>query len=58
MELKICQISDIHIGSLNNTKAVISGIDMVINEKPDIIFFTGDLVNDKSSELKKLGRYF
>ncbi len=53
--IKICQISDIHIGSLNNTKAVISGIDMVINEKPDIIFFTGDLVNDKSSELKNWG---
>ena len=31
--IKICQISDIHIGSLNNTKAVIGGIDMVINEK-------------------------
>jgi hypothetical protein len=28
---------------------------MVINEKPDIIFFTGDLVNDKSSELKNWG---
>ena len=53
--IKICQISDIHIGSLNNTKAVIGGIDMVINEKPDIIFFTGDLVNDKSSELKNWG---
>ena len=53
--IKICQISDIHIGSLNNTKAVIGGIDMIINEKPDIIFFTGDLVNDKSSELKNWG---
>ncbi len=53
--IKICQISDIHIGSLNNTKAVIGGIDMTINEKPDIIFFTGDLVNDKSSELKNWG---
>jgi predicted MPP superfamily phosphohydrolase len=53
--IKICQISDIHIGSLNNTKAVIGGIDMVINEKPDIIFFTGDLVNNKFSELKNWG---
>ena len=53
--IKICQISDIHIGSLNNTKAVIGGIEMIINEKPDIIFFTGDLVNDKSSELKNWG---
>ena len=53
--IKICQISDIHIGSLNNTKAVIGGIDMVINEKPDIIFFTGDLVNNKFSELKDWG---
>ena len=28
---------------------------MIINEKPDIILFTGDLVNDRASELKGWG---
>lgn len=53
--IKVCQISDIHIGSLRNRKAVMGGIEMIINEKPDIIFFTGDLVNDKADELKNWG---
>ena len=53
--IKVCQISDIHIGSLRDRKAVMGGIQMIINEKPDIIFFTGDLVNDKADELKNWG---
>jgi|TARA_B110000263_G_C15294966_1_gene505176 predicted MPP superfamily phosphohydrolase len=53
--IKVCQISDIHIGSLRNRKAAMGGIQMIINEKPDIIFFTGDLVNDRADELKNWG---
>ena len=53
--IRICHISDIHIGSLKNRVAVKGGIDMILNEKPDVIFFTGDLVNDKSEELKGWG---
>ena len=53
--IKICHISDIHVGSLKNRIAVRGGLDMIQNEKPDVIFFTGDLVNDKAEELKGWG---
>lgn len=49
--LKIIQISDIHSGSLANQAAVNKGIDAVLAEKPDLILFTGDLVNDRASEI-------
>jgi predicted MPP superfamily phosphohydrolase len=49
---KIVQISDIHSGSLNNPKAVKKGVEMILAEKPDLILFTGDLVNDKAIEMK------
>jgi predicted MPP superfamily phosphohydrolase len=49
--LKIVQLSDIHSGSFFNKTAVQRGIDMVLKQKPDIIFFTGDLVNNKADEM-------
>jgi len=49
--LKIVQLSDIHSGSLANPEAVRKGIDRVLAEKPDLILFTGDLVNDFASEV-------
>ena len=49
--LKVVHISDIHIGSFfNNHSAVKLGIEMVNAQNPDIIFFTGDLVNNFASE--------
>lgn len=50
--LKIAQISDIHSGSFYNKRAVQGGIDMLLAEKPDMVFFTGDLVNDETPEVK------
>jgi predicted MPP superfamily phosphohydrolase len=50
--LKIVQLSDIHAGSLANPDAVNKGIDRVLAEKPDIILFTGDLVNNIAAEMK------
>jgi len=50
--LKIVQISDIHSGSFTDKKAVMKGVDMVMKEKPDLILFTGDLVNNKSDEME------
>jgi len=50
--LKIAQISDIHSGSFFNKTAVRGGVDMLLKEKPDIIFFTGDLVNSQTDEVK------
>lgn len=49
--LKIVQLSDIHSGSFYNKSAVQRGIDMIMKQKPDIIFFTGDLVNNIASEM-------
>jgi len=49
--MKIGQLSDIHSGSFYNKKAVQGGVDMLLAEKPDMIFFTGDLVNNLASEL-------
>ncbi len=49
--LKIVQVSDIHSGSFDSKEAVARGVKMVMDEKPDIIFFTGDLVNNKSEEI-------
>lgn len=50
--LKIIHISDIHSGSFTNKPAVNKGIDKILNEKPDLILFTGDLVNNKADEMK------
>jgi predicted MPP superfamily phosphohydrolase len=49
--LKIVQISDVHSGSLANKEAVSRGVDMILKENPDLILFTGDLVNDVSTEM-------
>ena len=49
--LKIIHISDIHSGSFMDKQAVQKGIDKILNEKPDLILFTGDLVNDRATEM-------
>lgn len=50
--VKLAQLSDIHTGSFFDKTAVKGGIDMLLNEKPDIIFFTGDLVNNEAKEVR------
>lgn len=50
--MKIGQLSDIHSGSFYNKKAVLGGVEMLLAEKPDMVFFTGDLVNNLSSEMR------
>ncbi|WP_423146897.1 metallophosphoesterase [Rubrolithibacter danxiaensis] len=50
--IKLGQISDIHSGSFYNQKAVKGGVEMLLAEKPDFIFFTGDLVNNQASEMR------
>lgn len=48
---KIVQISDIHSGSFQDKHAVNHGVDMILAENPDLILFTGDLVNDRADEM-------
>lgn len=50
--ITIAQISDVHSGSFYNKVAVKGGIETILNQKPDMIFFTGDLVNDRAVEMK------
>lgn len=50
--LKIVHISDIHSGSLMDKKAVLKGIEKILEEKPDLILFTGDLVNNTANEME------
>src|SRR5687768_17193511 len=49
--MKVVHISDIHSGSLSNRKAVMKGVEKILNEKPDLILFTGDLVNNIADEM-------
>jgi predicted MPP superfamily phosphohydrolase len=47
---KIVQLSDIHTGSFNDTSALNKAFDIVMEQKPDLILFTGDLVNNHTDE--------
>jgi len=49
--LRIVQISDIHSGSFDNKKAVEKGVQQILDLKPDLILFTGDLINDRATEM-------
>ena len=48
---KIAQISDIHSGSFDNAKKVQYGVDLVNAQDADVVFFTGDLVNNRAEEI-------
>ncbi len=49
--LRIVQISDMHLGSFgNSTEMVRHGIDLINAQRPDLILFTGDLVNNFAEE--------
>ncbi len=54
----IAQISDIHAGSFLSKRAVKAGIEMLVNEKPDILFHTGDLVNYEAKEMNEYMNVF
>ncbi len=49
--LKIVQISDIHSGSFVSTSPLEAAVKIVMEQNADVIFFTGDLVNNESKEV-------
>ncbi len=49
---KIIHISDIHSGSLKDKAAVLKGIELIEKQNADLVLFTGDLVNDRASEMQ------
>ncbi|PCJ25145.1 MAG: metallophosphatase [Flavobacteriales bacterium] len=48
--LKIIQISDIHSGSFLSDDPLKEVVQIIKEQQPDIIFFTGDLVNEITEE--------
>jgi uncharacterized protein len=47
---KIVQISDIHTGSLQQQWQLEKAVQLILDQKPDLVVFTGDLVNNRSDE--------
>ena len=49
---QITQISDIHSGSFDNRAKIEYAIDLINSQESDVIFFTGDMVNNKAEEMR------
>jgi predicted MPP superfamily phosphohydrolase len=50
---KILHISDIHSGSLKEKASVQKGIELIQKQHADLILFTGDIVNDRATEMEE-----
>ena len=50
--MKIVHFSDVHSGSFMNKKAVEHGVEKIIAQNADLVIFSGDLVNDRATEMK------
>lgn len=48
----IAQLSDIHSGSFDNKERIEYGIALLNDQNPDLVLFTGDLVNNKAEEME------
>lgn len=48
--LTLAQLSDLHLGTFDNKKQVQRGLQMLQDQNPDVILFTGDMVNNLASE--------
>ncbi|WP_418510650.1 metallophosphoesterase [Corallibacter sp.] len=47
----ITQITDIHSGSFTNKEKIQYGVDLINEQKSDLMLFTGDIVNNVASEM-------
>lgn len=48
---RIVHISDIHSGSFDNHEKIEYAVNLIKEQKGDVIMFTGDLVNNKTTEM-------
>jgi predicted MPP superfamily phosphohydrolase len=48
---KITQISDIHSGSFTNKEKIEYGVNLINEQKSDVMLFTGDIVNNMATEM-------
>ena len=51
---KIIQISDLHAGSFFNPKKLQGAINLINEQKPDLVLFTGDMVNNLAEEFRPM----
>jgi predicted MPP superfamily phosphohydrolase len=50
---RIVQLSDMHLGSLTNDNELVSkGVSLIKEVAPDLLLFTGDMVNDVAAEVE------
>ncbi len=49
---KIIQISDVHSGSFSDPGKLQHAIDLINEQNPDLVLFTGDMVNNVADEFK------
>ena len=55
---KIVQFSDAHLGSFYNKEEVMKGIIAIQSQKPDLLVFTGDMVNNLYTETEPYVAWF
>ncbi len=55
---RVVHISDMHAGSFDNEAKVQYGIDLINEQNADVVLFTGDLVNNRASELERWKHIF
>ncbi|WP_179319002.1 metallophosphoesterase [Winogradskyella helgolandensis] len=48
---RLTQISDIHSGSFDNREKIEYAVDLINEQESDVLLFTGDMVNNKASEM-------
>lgn len=49
---KMLQISDLHTGSFTSTEPLQEAVKIINQQEADLVFFTGDLVNNLASEVE------
>lgn len=49
---KVIQISDVHSGSFSDPSKLQHAIDLINEQNPDLVLFTGDMVNNVADEFK------
>ncbi|MEI3791722.1 MULTISPECIES: metallophosphoesterase [unclassified Chryseobacterium] len=49
---KVIQISDVHSGSFSDPDKLQHAIDLINEQNPDLVLFTGDMVNNVADEFK------
>lgn len=55
---KIIQISDVHSGSFPNPQKLQHAINLINQQNPDLVLFTGDMVNNYAEEFKPFIQLF